>query len=218
MKAIIVGAGRLGTEIARALTASGHDITLVESDAGRLAAVPDGMASRVVTGDGCEPYILEAAGALNADTVIAATWDDEDNLVISLLAKRQFSVGRVVARVNEPDNQWLFDSRWGVDAAVPSAAPVISLVEEATGSTDTVPLLRLGRAGVNLVEALIGPESRCAGRELSTVALPNKSIVAAVIRDDTPIVPDPSFELRAGDELLIVSQTATEADIHAAFQ
>lgn len=218
MKAIIVGAGRLGVQIADALTASGHEVTLVEIDSGRLAAVPPRLASRTVAGDGCEPYVLEAAGALNADVVIAGTWDDEDNLVISLLAKRQFRVARVVARVNDADNGWLFDSHWGVDAAIPSAAPIISLIEEATQSSDTVSLLRLGKAGVNLVETSIEAQSSAAGRSLSELVLPDKSVVAAVIREGTPTVPDPSFELRVGDEVLIVSQAATEAQIHAAFQ
>ncbi|GAB3430727.1 potassium channel family protein [Flindersiella endophytica] len=218
MKAVIVGAGRLGIQIAEAMTASGHDVTLVEIDSGRLAAVPSGVAARLVAGDGCEPYVLEAAGALNADVVIAGTWDDEDNLVISLLAKRQFGVAKVVARVNDPDNGWLFDSRWGVDAAIPSAASIISLIEEATESTDTVSLLRLGKAGVNLVETAIGAQSSAVGRALSELELPEQSVVAAVIRDEAPIVPNPSFELRVGDEVLIISQAATEAQIHAAFQ
>lgn len=217
MKSIVIGAGRLGVQIARALTESGQDVTLVEIDPRRVEVLPRGLAARVVTGDGCEPYLLEEAGVLNADLVVPATGDDEDNLVISLLAKRQFNVGRVVARVNDSDNGWLFDARWGVDAAVPSAAPLISLIEEANGSTAAVSLLRLGRAGVNLVETVIGATAMTAGRPLSDIDLPPRSIVAAVIRDGTPTVPDASYVLRGGDELLVLAETATREQIQSAF-
>ncbi len=113
-----------------------------------------------MAGDACEPVLLERAGALTCDLVIAATGRDEDNLVISLLAKRQFGVARVAARVNDAENAWLFDGRWGVDVAVPAATPLISLIEEATGATDTVALLRLSKAGVEVIETAITEDSR----------------------------------------------------------
>ncbi len=219
MKAVIVGAGRLGTQFAAALVKSGAEVTLVDRDEDTLAAVSATVpAARLVAGDACEPYILEEAGVLNADLLAATTGEDEDNLVISLLAKRQFAVTRVAARINDADNSWLFDSRWGVDAAVPGVAPLVSLIEEATGTVDTVSLLRLATAGVNLIETAIGPRSKSAGLRLADVRLPVRSVVAAVVRNHTPTVPDPDFVLETGDELLIVSQTASDADIHAAFQ
>jgi trk system potassium uptake protein TrkA len=162
--------------------------------------------------------VLEEAGAHVADLLVAATGEDEDNLVISLLAKRQFGVDRVVARINEDDNAWLFDDRWGVDVAVPAAAPLISLIEEATGAADTVALLRLGRAGVNLIETVIDERSAAARRRLADVPVPAGCVVAAVVRDGVPVVPDPGFVLLPGDELLVVAQTATEQDVHRAFQ
>jgi trk system potassium uptake protein TrkA len=218
MKAVIAGAGRLGTELAAVLAAAGNEVTLIDLDEERLADAANHVPARMVTGDACEPYLLEEAGARAADLLVATTWDDEDNLVISLLAKRQFGIGRVVARVNDPDNAWLFDQRWGVDAAIPSATPLISLIQEATGTADTVTLLRLARAGVNLIASVIGRGSRSAGRPVGEIQLPERCVVAAVVRDGDPSVPDPSFRLRAGDEVLIVAQAASEPDVHAAFQ
>ncbi|WP_460072878.1 potassium channel family protein [Streptomyces sp. YKOK-I1] len=218
MNVLIAGAGRLGTQIARVLCAARNEVTLIDTDDDRLAALEGRVPVRLVAGDACEPALLEHCGALTADLVIATTGDDEDNLVISLLAKRQFSVPRVAARVNDADNAWLFDERWGVDVAVPSATPLISLIEEATGATDTVALLRLSKAGVEVIETAITERSRARGRALGDIALPEGTVVATIVRDGQPTAPDPAERLRPGDELLLVSHTATEQEIHAAFQ
>ncbi|MFI0510870.1 potassium channel family protein [Streptomyces sp. WSLK1-5] len=218
MNVLIAGAGRLGTQIAQVLAAARNDVTLIDIDDDRVAGLEGRVPVRLVAGDACEPALLEHSGALTADLVIATTGDDEDNLVISLLAKRQFSVPRVAARVNDADNAWLFDERWGVDVAVPAATPLISLIEEATGATDTVALLRLSKAGVEVIETAITEQSRTAGRPLGDVRLPEGTVVATIVRAGQPTVPDPAELLRPGDELLLVSHTATEHEIHAAFQ
>ncbi|MFJ4205699.1 potassium channel family protein [Streptomyces sviceus] len=218
MNVIIAGAGRLGTQIAQVLAAAHNEVTLIDADDDRLAELEGRVQVRLIAGDACEPTLLEHAGALTADLLIAATGDDEDNLVISLLAKRQFSVPRVAARVNDTDNAWLFDGRWGVDVAVPAATPLISLIEEATGATDTVALLRLSKAGVDVIETAITPQSRTAGRALGEVGLPEGTVVATIVRDGQPTVPDPALRLRPGDEILLVSHNATDQEIHAAFQ
>ncbi|MER6682675.1 potassium channel family protein [Streptomyces olivaceoviridis] len=218
MKVLIAGAGRLGTQIAQVLSVARNEITLVEYDDDRVAELGDMPHVRVVAGDACEPALLEHAGALACDLVIAATGRDEDNLVISLLAKRQFGVERVAARVNEEENAWLFDQRWGVDVAVPAATPLISLIEEATGATDTVALLRLSKAGVEVIETAITEESRAAGHKLGEIELPAGTVVATVVREGRPTVPGPEVRLLPGDELLLVSHEATEQEIHAAFQ
>ncbi|MFI2629126.1 potassium channel family protein [Streptomyces collinus] len=221
MNVLIAGAGRLGTQIAQVLSAARNEIeiTLIDIDDDRVAELEGRLPGvRLVSGDACEPALLEHSGALAADLVIATTGDDEDNLVISLLAKRQFSVARVAARVNDADNAWLFDARWGVDVAVPAATPLISLIEEATGATDTVALLRLSKAGVDVIETAITPQSRAVGRTLGEVRLPEGTVVATIVRGGRPTVPDPAIRLHAGDELLLVSHSATEQEIHAAFQ
>ncbi|UNM16645.1 TrkA family potassium uptake protein [Streptomyces formicae] len=214
----MAGAGRLGTQIAQVLAAARNDVTLVDVDEDRIAELEGRLPVRLVAGDTCEPAFLEHAGAHTTDLVIAATGNDEDNLVISLLAKRQFAVPRVAARVNDPDNAWLFDQSWGVDTAVPSATPLISLIEEATGATGTVALLRLSKAGVDVIETAITPQSRAAGRTLAEIALPAGTVIATVVREGQPTLPTPEMRLRPGDELLVVPHAATEQEIHAAVQ
>ncbi|MCH5671938.1 potassium channel family protein [Streptomyces gilvus] len=218
MKVIIAGAGRLGTQIAQVLGGTGNQVTLLDQDDDRVAALQDGLPAEVRTGDACEPRVLEDAGAHAADLVVATTGEDEDNLVVSLLAKRQFKVPRVIARVNDDDNAWLFTQHWGVDTAVPAAAPLVSLVEEATSASDTVALLRLSKAGVNVIETTIGPRSRAAGSVLGELAVPPGIVVAAVVRGGDPMTPAPDLELREGDEILVLSHTATEGEVHAVFQ
>ncbi|MFD6324327.1 potassium channel family protein [Streptomyces sp. NPDC058442] len=218
MKALIAGAGRLGTQIAQVLAAAGNDVVLVDIDDDRIAGLEGRLPVRLLAGDACEPAFLERAGALTADLVIATTSDDEDNLVISFLAKRRFAVPRVAARVNDAENDWLFDQNWGVDTAVPVAMPLISLIEEATGAADTVALLRLSKAGVDVIETAITAQSRAAGRTLAEISLPEGTVVATVVREGRPTVPASGMRLRPGDELLLVSHAATEQEIHAAFQ
>ncbi|NBM18830.1 TrkA family potassium uptake protein [Streptomyces sp. GC420] len=219
MKVLIAGAGRLGSQIAQVLGTARNDVTLVDRDDERLRELAERkIPARLEEGDACEPSVLETAGALTADIVIATTGEDEDNLVICLLAKRQFAVERVVARINDDDNAWLFDERWGVDAAVPAAAPLISLIEEAVSATDTVALLRLSKAGVNVIETTISARSRAVGRTIGDLAVPEGTVVAAVIRDGSPVAPVPAFRFAAGDEVLLVSHAASESEVHAVFQ
>jgi trk system potassium uptake protein TrkA len=218
MKAVIAGAGRFGSQAAQVLAAAGHQVTLIDIDDDRITELTRMLPARLVPGDGCEPTILEDAGAHAADLLIAATGDDEDNLVIGLLAKRQFAVPRVAARVNDPDNAWLFDHRWGVDVALPASTPLISLIEEATGATDTVALVRLAKAGVTVIETAITDQSRACGQNLADLAVPPGTFVVAIIRDGTTVIPTADTALRSGDELIVISHTAETTDVNAAFQ
>jgi trk/ktr system potassium uptake protein len=218
MKAVIAGAGRFGSQAAQVLTAAGHRVTLIDIDDERVATLADTVPIQLVAGDACETTVLEQAGTHAADLLIAATGDDEDNLVIGLLAKRQFAVPRVAARVNDPDNAWLFDRRWGIDVALPASAPLISLVQEATGAADTVALLRLEKAGVTVIETAIAADSRACGRTLADIVLPPGTLVAAIIRAGNTVVATDDTPLRAGDEILLVSRTGDTTEIHAAFQ
>ncbi|MFI9357980.1 potassium channel family protein [Streptomyces lydicus] len=218
MRALIAGAGRLGAQIAQVLAAAHHDVSLIDINPDRIAELSGSIAVPMRVGDACAPDFLEAAGAHGADLIIAATGRDDDNLVISLLAKRQFAVPRVAARVNNGENSWLFTSHWGVDVAVSTATPLVSLIEEATGATDTVALLRLSKAGVEVIETVITARSRTAGAALSDLVLPSGTVIATVVRDGQPAAPEPDMRLRPGDEVLLVSHRATEQDVQSAFQ
>ena len=153
MKVVVTGGGAVGRHLAQDLTERGHDVTLVEQRRD-LAEKLENWApdTQVVYGDACEPRILEKADVRSADVVVAATGDDEDNLVTSLLAKQEFGVPRVLARVNHPKNEWLFDEQWGVDASVSPPHILTAMVEEAVTVGDLVRLLRLEGGKVALVE------------------------------------------------------------------
>lgn len=218
MNVLIAGAGRLGTRVAQVLSAAGNHVTLVDADEDRVEALRGQCDAHLLVGDAGEAAVQERAGVARADLVVVATGRDEDNLVISLLAKRRFAAPRVVARVNDDENAWLFDHRWGVDIAVPAATPLVSLIEEATGAADTVALLRLSTAGVGIIETAITTRSKAAGRTLGDIALPEGTLVATVVRGGNPTAPSPSMRLEPGDELLLVSHSADEHEIHEAFQ
>ncbi len=218
MRAIVAGAGRLGQQVALALAATKNEVTLIDNDDERVERLRAALPVRVLYADACDPRMLEEAGILAADVLLALTGDDDNNLVAAFLAKRQFRVARVVARVNDPENEWLFTEHWGVDVPVSTSTALLSLIEEATQAADTVALLHLPRAGVTLIETAITERSSAAGRSPGDLALPEGSVVAAVVRDGEPIAPGPEFRFAPGDEVLVVSDTANEETVRAAFQ
>jgi trk system potassium uptake protein TrkA len=219
MRVIVVGAGRLGSEMADALSASGrNEVTVIESDRLLADRLKGTSKARVLHGDAADPTVLEVAGALKAEVLVAVTGEDQVNLVVSLLAKRHFDVPKVVARVNDSDNHWLFTDHWGVDVAVSASATLLSLIQEATSVADTVGLLRLGRAGVGLIETTLTEQSSAVGKSLSDLHLPGGAIVAAILRGGEPTVPGGSFVMENGDEILVISESATEDDIRKVFQ
>lgn len=218
MRVVIAGAGRLGQEVAVALVRGGHDVTVVDLDDALVGWLRAHLGGRVVYGDACEPVVLEQAGALKADVLVAAAGEDQVNLVISFLAKRHFDVPKVVARINEPENDWLFTEEWGVDVAVSASSTLLALVQEATSVADTVGLMKLGGAGVRLIETTLTERSVAAGRPLADLDLPPGCIVGAVLRQGRPAVPGGSFVLAGGDEVVVISDSTTEADIRRIFQ
>jgi trk system potassium uptake protein len=218
VRVVVVGAGRLGQQLAEALSIAGNEVTLVEIERTLAERLKSSSRARILYGDAADPTVLEEAGALKADVLVAVGGEDQVNLVISLLAKRYFDLPRVVARINDPDNQWLFTDEWGVDVAVSASATLLSLIEEATSVADTVGLMHLGTAGVNLIETTLTEHSSAVGKALAELQLPGGTIVAAVLRGGQPSVPGGSFTLEVGDEVLVISESATEADVRDVFQ
>ena len=212
MRVVVAGAGVVGRSIARELLANEHHVTLID----RRAVVFDrdavpGAEQRV--GDACELSFLEHLRVERADVVVAATGDDKVNLVVSLLAKTEFAVARVVARVNDPRNEWLFDERWGVDVAVSTPRLIVSVVEEAVTVGDVVRLMTLRRGGVNLVSVTLPDQTPLAGRPVSRVRLPRDAALVAILRGGRVIVPEPDVPFEPGDELLVVAPEDAEAGL-----
>lgn len=212
MRVVVAGAGVVGRSIARELLASGHQVTLIDKHQSVYDADPvDGAGQH--TGDACELSVLTLLETEKADVVVAATGDDKANLVVSLLAKTEFAVNRVVARVNEPRNEWLFDERWGVDVAVSTPRLIVSMVEEAVSVGDVVRLMTLRRGGANIVSITLPEQTPLAGRPVSRVRFPRDCALVAILRRGRVIVPAPDVPFEPGDELLVVAPEELEGEL-----
>ncbi len=217
MRVVISGAGAVGRHLASDLAARGHAVTLIEQDPAILETAKDWAPDvEHLLGDACEPWVLEKADLRTTDVVVAATGDDEDNLVTSLLAKQEYGVPRVLARVNHPHNEWLFTEQWGVDAAVSPPHILTALVEEAVTVGDLVRLLRLEGGRVALVEMTIPDGSPNAGRALYELRLPPDSAIVAILRDGHVVIPQPESVVADGDEVLALSSAEAEAALRTA--
>src|ERR1700724_1757402 len=182
MKVAIAGAGNVGVSIASDLKDAGHNVLLIEQDTDLVAKLRPTLDVTWFEGDACEVSTLHEAGLADADVVVAATGDDEDNLVVSLLAKQEFAVPRVVARVNHPKNQWLFNESWGVDVSVSTPQLMTALVEEAVSVGSLVRLLRFEGGSAHLVEVTLAEDSPAAGAALGDLNFPRDATVVAVVR------------------------------------
>ena len=212
----VAGAGKVGRFVSRDLKDRGHEIVLIEQDKDKVDALQKELDVHWIVGDACELHTLDAAVLSSCDVVVAATGDDEDNLVISLLAKQEFAVPRVCARVNHPDNQWLFTESWGVDVAVSTPHLLTSLVEEAVSVGDIVKLMSLEKGKVALVELTLAEDSPAAGKTISMLELPPDCTLVAIVRDGHVITPRGSTPLQAEDEILSLCSPAAEADLKRA--
>lgn len=216
MKIAIAGAGNAGRAIARELIANGHQVLLIDKNPKSLKmdSVPS---AEWLLADACEISTLDKAGLGQCQVLVAATGDDKANLVASLLAKTEYGVPRVVARVNHPKNEWLFDSSWGVDVAVSTPRIIAALVEEAVSVGDVVRLFSIKSGEANLVEITLPDNSICIGKSVSEIALPKDASLAAIIRDGHVIAPSPHDLFSAGDELIFVASAEAENQIKGCF-
>ncbi|RVW09644.1 TrkA family potassium uptake protein [Prescottella agglutinans] len=215
MRVAIAGAGAVGRSIARELVRSDHHVMLLER---KLEHVEPDVIPQAewVHADACELSLLEAAQLESYDVVIAATGDDKANIVVSLLAKTEFGVGRVVARVNDPRNEWLFDESWGVDVAVSTPRMLASLVEEAVTVGDLVRLMTFRQGQANLVEITLPDDTALAGKPVRKIRLPRDAALVTIIRGGRVIVPQPDDPVEGGDELLFVAAVEVEDELRAA--
>ena len=215
MRVAIAGAGAVGRSIAAELIGGEHQVMLIERLQSQFEPHTVEQAEWVLA-DACELSSLEDAGMQLCDVVIAATGDDKVNLVVSLLAKTVFAVRRVVARVNDPANEWLFTEAWGVDVAVSTPRMLAAMVEEAVSVGDLVRLLTLRQGQANLVELTLPEDTPLAGRPVRDILLPKDAALVTILRGGRVIVPQPDDPLEAGDELLFVASADVEGEIRKA--
>jgi len=213
MRVAIAGAGNVGTYIAGDLREAGHDVLLLEKNVDLVRKLRDTLDVEWVPADACEVASLQRAGLDRVDVMVAATGDDEDNLVISLLAKQEFAVPRVVARINHPKNQWLFNESWGVDVSVSTPHLLTALVEEAVSVGSLVRLLQLQGGEARLVEVTLAGDSPADGRSIVDLGIPRDATVVAVIRKDHVIVPRGDTILYVGDEVIALVTPDSEAEV-----
>jgi trk/ktr system potassium uptake protein len=212
MRVAIAGAGNVGRSIAQELIDNGHQVMLLERQPRMLRheRVP---AAEWVLADACELASLQEVDLASCDVVVAATGDDKVNLVVSLLAKTEFAVPRVVARVNRAENEWLFTEQWGVDVSVSKPRLMAALVEEAVTVGDLVRLMTFRQGAANLVEITLPQDAPHLGQPVRDIPLPPDAALVAIVRGRRVLAPTPDDPVEAGDELIFVCTVEAEEQV-----
>ncbi len=213
MYIIVIGGGRVGYYLARALLDEGHEILVVEKDADRTEFICSELGSVCVRGDGCEVTILTDAGTGRADMFIAVTGDDEDNLVACQLAKHKFNVPRTIARINNPKNETIFKAL-GIDVTVSSTNIILEHIEEEVPTHPLTHLLDIKDKGLEIVEVKIPPHSTTIGKTVKELQLPKGSVLSLIIRSkQKPIVPTAKTVIQAEDQIIAATTPESEENL-----
>ena len=212
MRVAIAGAGAVGRSIASELLENGHEVLLIDHDP-KAITVESMPRAEWLLADACEISSLDEAQLYRCNVVIAATGDDKANLVVALLAKTEYGVPRVVARVNDPGNEWLYNESWGVDVAVSTPRLLSALVEEAVSVGDLVRLMTFRQSEASLVELTMPADAPLAGQRVGEIEWPADTALVAILRDGRVIVPSAEDPLEGGDELLFVTSQNVEHDL-----
>jgi trk/ktr system potassium uptake protein len=203
MFVIIVGGGNTGSYLAKLLLDKGHAIKVIEERPAILEKIKVEIPlDAIVAGDGSSPQVLESAGLLKANVLAAVTGSDETNLVITSLARFEFNVPRVIARINNPKNSWLFTPEMGVDVALNQADILARLVAEEMSLGDMMTLLKLRKGEYSLVEEKVHPLSPAANQNLRDLVIPSECVIVAVIRKNQLLIPHGDTILQPADEVL----------------
>jgi trk/ktr system potassium uptake protein len=213
MRVAIAGAGNVGLYIANDLHAAGHEVQLIEQNPAVVERAVADEGIEWFIADACEVSSLKEAGLERCDVVVAATGDDEDNLVISLLAKQEFAVPRVIARVNHPKNEWMFNENWGVDLSVSTPHLITALVEEAVSVGRLVRILQFERGQARLVEVTLAENSPVIDQALKDIDVPRDVTVVAVVRGEHVVMPRGDTVFEAGDEVLAMVTPVSEENL-----
>jgi trk system potassium uptake protein TrkA len=212
MKVIVAGAGTLGRRVARYVK-DNHEVVVIERDPARAGALQEELGVVVICGDADELSALVEAGADTADVFLAATGDDEDNLVACLLAKNEFKVKKVISAVRNPRNRWLYNRSWGVDVALDSGQIVARIIEEEATLTDLVRLLDLREGEVTVSSINVSADSSMAGKTYSELRIPKECYPAALLRGTEVIMPSPDLRIEVDDTLLIITGPGGECKL-----
>ncbi|HEY1273858.1 MAG TPA: TrkA family potassium uptake protein [Thermoleophilaceae bacterium] len=216
MYVLIVGAGKVGWNLARELIQKRHEVTVIESDQARYAVVEEELEHSVHYGDGSELWVLERAGIERADLVIAVTGDDEDNILISQVAREKYGVPRVVARCNNPRNLQHFELL-GVKPAISATDLILRLIEHEVPKYGLVHLLDLPEERLEIIELEVAENSGAAGQRVKDLGLPDGSLVISILRNGGGFVPAGDSVVEGGDEVLIVLDVALESNVTSLF-
>jgi trk system potassium uptake protein TrkA len=213
MRVAVAGAGAVGLFIANDLQSTGHDVLLIEQkpEVKERSETVDGVEWHIA--DACEVSSLRDAGLERCEVVVAATGDDEDNLVVSLLAKTEFAVPRVIARVNSAKNEWLFNENWGVAMAVSTPHLTTALVEEAVTVGRLVRILQFEGGQARLVEVTVAADSPVIDRAISDIDVPRDATFVAVVREEHVVMPRGDTVFEAGDEVLAMVTPDSEDEV-----
>jgi trk system potassium uptake protein TrkA len=218
MNVMIVGGGKVGGYLASLLIHEKHQVKIIEEDRQRLEVLKRDLPKDVlVLGSGTDPEILESAGIHRADVVAAVTGEDENNLVVTNLARFEFNVPRVIGRVNNPKNAWLYTSEMGVDAALNQADLLGRMIAEEMSLGDMMVLLKLRRGQFSLIEEKVHPRSQAAGKTIQELHFPARAgfTLLAILRKGDLILPEPATQLQVADEILAVVQADHLAELQA---
>ena len=212
MFVMIVGGGRTGSHLASLLLMQGHEVRLVEHRPDILTTLHREIPTEVIfEGDGTDPDTLEAAGIKRAQVLAAVTGDDADNLVVASLARHQYGVRRIIGRINNPKNAWLFSTDFGVDVAVNNADVMAKLIEEEMSIGDMMTMLKIRRGKYSLVEEKIAPGARAIGIAIKDLPMPDHCIISGILRHGEMVLPRGVTVLEEGDEVLaLVDDTSRE--------
>ena len=212
MYIIVVGGGKVGYYLTKTLVTEGYEVFLIEKNPAKCHVYAERFGAVVMQGDGADASVLQAAGAARADVVIAVTGDDEDNLVISQMAKVKFHVGRTIARVNNPKNEELF-RRLGIDVTVSQTNVILSIIEQQIPERPFVHLLALRHADLAIVEAKVSRSSPVVNETVGSTHFPSDVNLTAIMRNGDLIIPTGQTVIRAGDEIIAVTKRDREDEL-----
>ncbi len=210
MYIVIIGGGRVGYYLTKALLKEGHEILIIEKNPIVCTTINEELGTICLRGDGCETTILAEAGTERADMLVAATADDEDNLVACQIAKQKFHVPRTIARVRNPQNESLF-KKLGVDVTIITTNKIIEAIEEVVPTHPLTHLMTVQDRGLEIVEVKIPVKANSIGKSIKELALPpNTTLILIISKDRSPQAPGPDTVLRSGDQIIAVTPSESE--------